>query len=147
MENTLKSLACFTKDSNNGENSDNEDNDNNKIPPIIDVGNKVDLISNTSILEKYQNMKLVSSKTLIGINDLMLEIEKMILKATNRIKMVIRVNNGGEEMAWLYKNAAVTNVQADPNNEQNILLDVIIHQSKLQIFKHHFIGKNYKQSQ
>ena len=75
----------------------------------------------------------------MGINDLLLSIEEMLLNQTNRQKIIIKVSMGGEEMQWLYKNAAVTESAADPDNSQQILLSVVIHKAKLQQFKHHFV--------
>lgn len=46
---------------------------------------------------------------------------------------------GGEEMQWLYKNSAVTESAADPEDSQQILMSVVIHNAKLQQFKHHFV--------
>lgn len=105
---------------------------------VINVGNKVDLVAK----EKYQefgDLQMISSTTLIGINDLMENVETRLLAATKRMKMIVRVPNGGPEMQWLYKNAAVTNSDADPKDSQQLLLNVVISQSVLEQFKHHFL--------
>lgn len=107
---------------------------------IINVGNKFDLHPNPDDFRKTStDLKLISSKKLTGIDELLIDIEKVILKLTNRVKMVMKVPNGGEEMAWLYKNAAVTACSADSNNCQQILLHVVIAETVIQQFKYKFL--------
>lgn len=108
-----------------------------KIESIINVGNKVDLIQGQKDFDK---LPLISSTTLEGVNDLLMDLEDKMLKATERMKMTIRVPMGGAEMQWLYKNSAVTNSEADPNDNQKILLYVVISTVALEQFKHTFIG-------
>lgn len=130
VESTLKSLIARTK-------TDPELTD---LQPkkIINVGNKIDLLPEVNSLE---DITLVSSKTLAGINDLMIEIEQAVLEATNRVKMIFSVRSGSEEMSWLYKNAAVTNVTSDPKDQQKSLLKVVITKSRIEQFKHYFLKK------
>lgn len=106
---------------------------------VINVGNKVDLVP----LEQrnFKELRTISSKTQAGIHDLLLDVEEKLLAATNRIKMTMRVSNGGEEMQWLYKNSAVTASEADPKDSQMILLHVVISHLTLQQFKNRFVGK------
>lgn len=133
VEQTLRSLL---------QNSSNEDREQ-LFNNIINVGNKCDLIQpdDRDQWTGVENLQLISSKTLTGINDLMHEVERKILLATNRKKITIRIAMGGEESVWLYKNAAVTEVVGDPNNEQKCLMTVIITEAKLQQFRHIFVKK------
>lgn len=108
-----------------------------KLENIINVGNKMDLLKEE---KDFGNLPLISSTNLSGINELLMDMEAKILEATERIKMTIRVPMGSEEMQWLYKSAAVTNSQADPNDDQKILLHVVISNVALEQFKHTFIG-------
>lgn len=133
VEHTLQSLL---------QNSNNEDRER-LFNNIINVGNKCDLIQ-PGDLEQWtsvENLQLISSKTLSGINELMEDVEKEILLATNRKKITIRIPMGCAESVWLYKNAAVTEVVGDPKNQQNCLMTVIISEAKLQQFRHIFVGK------
>lgn len=133
VEHTLQSLL---------QNSNNEERER-LFNNIINVGNKSDLLANDDF-EKFSagdNLRLISSKTLSGINDLMEEVEKQILLATNRRKITIRVPMGCSESVWLYKNTAVTEVVGDPNNQQNCLMTVITTEAKLQQFRHIFVRK------
>lgn len=133
VEATLQSLLINSKNSHNIKLLEN----------IINVGNKCDLIDKSENFSNYGNdLNVISSTTLAGINDLQLEIERKILMMTNRTKMRIKVPMGGEESLWLYKNTAVTDSKADPNDSQNILLSVVISESKLQQFRHHFLHTN-----
>lgn len=132
VEQTLKSLL---------QNSPNEDNEK-LLASIINVGNKCDLIDETRAeLHKTNNLSLISSKTLTGIEDLQFEVEKRILVATQRRQIIIKVPMGGSEASWLYKNAAVTETTDDPKNPQNLLLNVVISEAKLQQFRHHFVKR------
>lgn len=117
----------------------------NKILPtnFINVGNKFDLIEDPSqfTADVSMDMKLISSTQLTGINELLMEIEEKVLKLTKRVKMVIKVPNGGEEMAWLYKNSAVASSDVDPDDSQKILLNIVIAESVLQQFKYKFLNR------
>lgn len=111
--------------------------DGSHLPPIINVGNKVDLYSGD--LDRFAEMEVVSSKTFAGINDLLQTLENAVLETTHRRKMTIKVRSGGEEAAWLYKNTAVTDTEADPKSPEHILMHVVISEPTLQQFKHKFI--------
>lgn len=133
VEHTLQSLL---------QNSTNEESER-LFDNIINVGNKCDLIKPDDMGQwtSVENFHLISSKTLSGINDLMVEVEEQLLVATNRKKITIRIPMGCEESVWLYKNATVTDVVGDPKNEQKCLMTVIISEAKLQQFRHIFVGK------
>lgn len=105
---------------------------------VINVGNKVDLVPADE--RNFDDLRTISSKTLAGVNDLLVEVEQKLLSVTNRMTMTMRVPMGGEEMQWLYKNAAVADSEADANNSQMMLLHVVISNAKLQQFKHRFVG-------
>lgn len=136
VEKTLLLLMTkkLTSNSKNSENLPKMDN-------LINIGNKVDLLENKEGNEKkdFGNLKVISSTTFVGINDLVTELEERILDATNRSKITFRVPMGTEEMQWLYKNSAVTSSEADPKDNQKILLHVVISKPTLEQFKHRFI--------
>ncbi|XP_049283756.1 putative GTP-binding protein 6 [Anopheles funestus] len=120
---------------------------------IINVGNKIDLVADPSEFtiecngggkqpsSDYDRLHLISSQTLVGVHELLLELERRVLMVTGRQRIVIRVPMGGAEMAWLYKNAAVTETAADPDNAERLLVSVVITEAKLQQFRHLFIRK------
>lgn len=109
---------------------------------VINVGNKMDLLTaDNSSESNFPDLMLISSKHMLGIDQLLAQVETKILHATQRQKMTICVPMGGAEASWLYKNSAVTDTQADPNNAQNLQLHVVISAAKLQQFKHHFLRK------
>ncbi|XP_055614527.1 putative GTP-binding protein 6 [Uranotaenia lowii] len=131
VESTLKSLMKTTSNNVHRKPLDN----------IINVGNKVDLLQDHNRISQEQkdNLLLVSSKTQLGINSLLEEIERKILHLTRRQKLLIRVPMGGAEVAWLYKNSAVTDTAADPENSQRMLVQAVITEAKLQQFRYHFV--------
>ncbi|XP_053658819.1 putative GTP-binding protein 6 [Anopheles marshallii] len=117
---------------------------------VINVGNKIDLVPNPAGLTiecndakqpTYDRLHLISSQTLVGVHELLLEVERRVLMVTGRQRIVIRVPMGGTEIAWLYKNAAVTETAADPENAERMLVSVVITEAKLQQFRHLFIRK------
>lgn len=112
-----------------------------KLDNLINIGNKVDLLENNegNKQKDFGNLKVISSKTFVGINELVTELEERILEATSRSKITFRVPMGTEEMQWLYKNSAVTSSEADPKDNQKILLHVVISKPVLEQFKHRFI--------
>ncbi|XP_037814243.1 putative GTP-binding protein 6 [Lucilia sericata] len=130
VETTLKSLT---------QNMSWETEDKVDLPPIISVGNKIDLL-NSKDVNSFTGLK-VSAKKQQGLSELMVEIENHILATTNRRKLTIRVPNGGIEMSWLYKNAAVVHIKADSVDSQNLLMDIVIKESVLQQFKKQFCQK------
>lgn len=105
---------------------------------VINVGNKLDLVPLED--RNFKELRTISSTTLAGINDLLIDVEKKLLTVTNRMQMTMRVPTGGQEMQWIYKNAAVTDSEADEKDSQMILLHVVISEAKLQQFKHRFVG-------
>lgn len=125
VENTLKKLFHSIEDN------------SKKIPPVINVGNKLDLVSEYS----GENIISVSSKTLHGLNQLLTSIEENILIETDRKKVILRVTNGGPEVSWLYKNGAVTSVKADENNSNYLLVQVLINNASMHKFKTIFLAK------
>ncbi|XP_052866894.1 putative GTP-binding protein 6 [Anopheles cruzii] len=112
---------------------------------IINVGNKIDLVPDPSDLPRSADtdaddrLHLISSQTLHGVHELLMEVERRVLRVTGRQRMVIRVPMGGQEVAWLYKNAAVTETAADSENAERMLVSVVITEAKLQQFRHLFI--------
>lgn len=136
VEKTLLTLMTkrLTSSSKNSEDVPKMDN-------LINIGNKVDLLENNegNKQKDFGNLKVISSKTFVGINELVTELEERILEATSRSKITFRVPMGTEEMQWLYKNSAVTSSEADPKDNQKILLHVVISKPVLEQFKHRFI--------
>jgi GTP-binding protein HflX len=132
VENTLKNLLKSIR----------RNDDDVTLDNVINVGNKIDLVDENS--RSFNDLITVSSTTLSGMNDLMIKIEDLLLKATDRLKITIRVPMGGDEMQWLYKNSAVTSSEADPNNNEKLLLHVVISRTALDQFKHHFISGGRK---
>lgn len=112
------------------------------LEKILVVGNKVDLLPDNDSGDRNKDCSvLVSSVTNEGLSELEKKIEKLVLEATGRISIKIRVPMDGEEMKWLYKHAVVTKVLTDSENSQHLVLTVIITEAQLNIFKHIFIKK------
>lgn len=115
-----------------------------KIPPIINVGNKIDLMSSQGHPEPHKDIFYVSATEGTGLMELTLEIERQILTLTGRRKVTMRVRNGGPEVTWLYKNTAVKNVRADDSSAEHLLITVVIDELTMQQFKREFLSANYQ---
>lgn len=138
VEKTLKSLLKT------------DDEDRQKLlSNIITVGNKCDLLNDddkamelmTDGRKTVSPPHIISAHTMQGINDLRFEIEKKILRLTERIHMIIRVPMGGPELTWLNKKCAVTRTVADPKNPEYLMVHVVITQMVVQQFKNEFLTK------
>lgn len=138
VERTLKSLL-----------QDSGEEGEHLLENIITVGSKCDLVDDLEsakklmdfVDEKSPSKHIISSTEMTGINDLCIEIERRILKATNRIKMIIRVPQSGDELAWLYKNAAVTRTLPDPKDCEYLMVHVVITELTVTHFKNEFLKK------
>lgn len=119
---------------------------------IINVGNKCDLVDDlnqskeifelmTDKNETSEPMHFVSCYKGTGIDTLTEAIEKNLLKVTNRKKMIIRVPQGGEEHAWLYKNTAVVHTQICDKNNEYLKVHVLLTDLNLTQFKNEFLKK------
>lgn len=120
---------------------------------VINVGNKCDLVQRldkriehfedlSDINETQEPMHFISCTKATGLPELKQAIERNLLKVTNRKKMVIRVPQGGEEMAWLYKNTAVTHTEIDPKNNEYLRVHVFLTELALIQFKIIFLKKS-----
>lgn len=119
---------------------------------IINVGNKCDLVENLSQSkgtieykpnknETSEPMHFVSCHKGTGVENLIEAIEKNILQVTNRKKMIIRVPQGGEELAWLYKNTAVIQTEICDKNNEYLKIHVLLTDLNLTQFKNTFLKK------
>lgn len=119
---------------------------------IINVGNKCDLVENISDFMATHNtltdgsslfepMHFISSTKSTGLHDLEMSIERNILRVTDRKKIIIRVPNGGHELAWLYKNTAVTHTEADPKSSNFLLVHAILTDLAFLQFKSFFLKR------
>lgn len=119
---------------------------------IINVGNKCDLVENLDqrikIFEEFSNenetsepMHFISCTKGTNLSNLQEAIEKNILTVTNRKKMIIRVPQGGEEVAWLYKNMSVTHIEICEKNHEYTKVHVLYTDLALTLFKNTFLKK------
>lgn len=119
---------------------DNTFQNKNILGNVITIGNKVDLVNEHGVAVP-EDIHQISSVTLEGVSELLEKVEKRLLELTGRQKFIIKVPMGGEEVKWLYKNSAVTDSEADPEDSQKIVMHVVISHAKFQQFKHHFLNQ------
>lgn len=105
---------------------------------VLTVGNKIDALPpGHSVPEEYD--LLISAIKGIGLTELKLRVQDMVVEATGRKTLTMRVRNGGKEYLWLMKHAAVSKVIEDETSAEHLLLDVVISEAALNKFKHEFI--------
>ncbi|VEN61320.1 unnamed protein product [Callosobruchus maculatus] len=107
----------------------------NILNKIVNVGNKCDIVKNT---EQF-DMLLISAKEGIGLEQLRNLLENRILEVTGRKRITIKIENGSEEMRWLYKNSTVLSETPDDKDMQHVHLEVVITEANLSKFKHYFV--------
>ncbi|EMP32578.1 Putative GTP-binding protein 6 [Chelonia mydas] len=102
------------------------------LDSVVEVHNKVDLI------ERYQspetNAIAVSALLGYGLEELKGEIERTVLKTTGKNILTIKVNLGGPQLSWLYKEATVQEVDVMPE-DGTANVKVIISNSALGKYK------------
>ncbi|XP_022205972.2 putative GTP-binding protein 6 [Nilaparvata lugens] len=120
--------------------------DQSLVKNIIVVANKVDLLTKKQLQTLEGNgMLQISCANNSGLSQLRDEVQRILLNVTDRVKIRIRVANGGPEFSWLYKESSVVDVVMDENNGQFIFMDVIVTKTNLERFKFEFIMKKKRE--
>lgn len=141
VEKTLKGLLY-----------DSDDDRPKLLSNIINVGNKCDLVSDLDEIKRSygelnnnnatgETMHFISSTKMTGLRELAQAIERNILCVTERKKIIIRVPQGGHELAWLYKNTAVTSTEADQKNSEYLFVHAVVTELALTQFKNIFLSR------
>ncbi|RWS16562.1 putative GTP-binding protein 6-like protein [Dinothrombium tinctorium] len=104
---------------------------------IIEVANKIDCVPESD-LKTSENEMPVSAAKGINIEPLKERIEQRLLANTNRTLREVRVPMGGEQSQWLWKEATVVGVRADPNDENFALMEVLFTNASFARFKSRF---------
>uniref|UniRef100_A0A8C4V7Y8 Putative GTP-binding protein 6 n=1 Tax=Falco tinnunculus TaxID=100819 RepID=A0A8C4V7Y8_FALTI len=84
------------------------------LDSMVEVHNKVDLIERYKPTE--ENALAISALHGHGLEELKEEIEKKILTATGKKILTVSVNLEGPQLSWLYKEAAVQEVEVMPED-------------------------------
>uniref|UniRef100_A0A8C3R4X7 Putative GTP-binding protein 6 n=1 Tax=Cyanoderma ruficeps TaxID=181631 RepID=A0A8C3R4X7_9PASS len=84
------------------------------LDSIVEVHNKVDLVERYKPAE--ENALAVSALHGHGLEELKQEIEKKILTATGKKILTVNINLEGPQLSWLYKEAAVQEVEVMPED-------------------------------
>ncbi|KAI5705669.1 hypothetical protein M8J76_015093 [Diaphorina citri] len=106
---------------------------------VLVVGNKVDAVPpGERVTEEYD--LLISATRGTGLAQLKEKVQDMILEATGRKNITMRVRSGGSEYQWLMKHTAVSNIREDETSAEHLLLDVVMTDVIMNKFKHEFIS-------
>jgi len=110
------------------------------LDKMITVGNKIDKIdSNLWKKVKNEGMLPISATEGYGVPILAKQLEKTLIQVTDRKRVKFKVRMGGEEYSWLYKTAAINQVEVDSSDENFCHLTVTLTTTDLNRFKSIFI--------
>ncbi|XP_038612951.1 putative GTP-binding protein 6 isoform X2 [Tachyglossus aculeatus] len=84
------------------------------LDSIVEVHNKVDLMDRYTPSEP--NAVAVSALRGHGLEELKAEIDRMVLKATGRKVLTLKIDLAGAQLSWLYKEATVQEVDVIPED-------------------------------
>ncbi|XP_063228745.1 putative GTP-binding protein 6 [Bacillus rossius redtenbacheri] len=109
------------------------------VENLVVVGNKTDLAPPDALRNEPPDTLQVSATTHRGLTQLCEKLEQVVVAATNRMVVVMKVPMGGAEAAWLYKEATVVDVKADEDDMQCMLMKVVISRENIARFRRYFI--------
>jgi GTP-binding protein HflX len=118
----------------------------NMLNNMIKIYNKIDRVKDLNDLmakKESPNAYFVSCKTGYGVSDLKIIIEKKVYKKMNYIELKLKINQGSDEMAFLYKNSVIKSIK-ESENSQFVLMNVLI--NKVNAFKFASLFPNVKVS-
>ncbi|XP_005103897.1 putative GTP-binding protein 6 [Aplysia californica] len=117
-----------------------------QLSNMIEVYNKVDLLSEEELGELDSNILPVSAVTGQGFQELGMRLQTALMAATDRMEKVFRIPNSEVMLQWLYQEAAVKSVEPDPKDGQFLIVQVIISKRAYGIFRARFTQKKTKTS-
>lgn len=103
---------------------------------MIEVGNKIDLLP--AIPEVDYAMHPVSARKGTGIGELRSTIENQLVINTGRETVRFRVQTGGPQYMWLYKEGGLKACVVDSTDANYVNIDVVLTPVALARFKHCF---------
>ncbi|CAL1529591.1 unnamed protein product [Lymnaea stagnalis] len=113
-----------------------------KMMSMIEVYNKMDIISPQDAASLDQEILQISAVTGQGLAELGLKLEEALLSTTSHMKKTFRIPNSEQILSWLYQEAAVSSAHPDPKDGQYLIVDVIISQPAYGKFCARFSRKN-----
>ncbi|XP_066475337.1 putative GTP-binding protein 6 [Tiliqua scincoides] len=114
---------------------------NHLLDSIIEVHNKVDLID--GYLPTEPSTIAISALHGHGLEKLKEEVERTVLKVTEKNSLTIKVNLSGPQLSWLYKEATVQDVDIIPEEDGAANVKVIISNSALGRYRRLFPQSRY----
>jgi 50S ribosomal subunit-associated GTPase HflX len=99
-----------------------------KLKNMLTIYNKCDLVQGEEpdySNKEESNAYYVSCKTGQGLAQIKQIIEKKIFKLLEYIQLNLKVSQGSEEMAYLYKNSIVKETK-DSNDSQYVIMNIMI---------------------
>uniref|UniRef100_T1J1K0 Hflx-type G domain-containing protein n=1 Tax=Strigamia maritima TaxID=126957 RepID=T1J1K0_STRMM len=113
--------------------------DQKLLDNMIEIDNKVDLMTEEERFSKNSAALSVSLVTGEGVSDLKQLIQDKILHPqSNLMSVQFRVPTGGQEFRWLYKEANVTSTDADESDTQFVYIRTVLTKASLSKFRHRF---------
>jgi len=112
-----------------------------QIGRVIDVYNKVDLLEEEELNELDPGILPISAVTGQGFAELGQHLNKALIATSGQMEKTFKIPNSETMLAWLQKEAAVSEVKPDPTNSQFLLVHVLISKKAYGKFQSKFSRK------
>jgi len=107
------------------------------ISSMITVGNKIDLVDQLKVNLDSSDL-LISATKGINLEELVNQINSKLVKNTDRMLIKLRIPNGGKELTWLYKESTISEMEADKNDNNFLLVKAFMTRAVREKFKSYF---------
>lgn len=105
---------------------------------VIEVGNKIDLVSTSEGAESCTTDHRISCVDGTGLVELQETIERRLMENTGRTVARLRIPTGGAEYAWLYREGTLYLSGVDDRDPNYSIVDVVLTPAALSKFRHNF---------
>lgn len=97
-----------------------------KLDRMITVYNKIDKLKQLAQPADDPNTFYVSCKTGSGLSELQARIERDIFKQLGYVELNLLLAQGGDELAFLYKNSIIREIRDNPTDANYLIANVLI---------------------
>lgn len=116
-----------------------------QVTNMIEVYNKVDLVSDEELTELDKGILPISALTGQGFPELSLRLQEALISAAGLLEKTFRIPNSETMLEWLFDESDVVSVDPDEKDAQYLIVHVRISQRSYGIFRSRF-SKKSKQS-
>jgi 50S ribosomal subunit-associated GTPase HflX len=116
-----------------------------KLKNMITIYNKCDLLKNQdrnliSSSNKSANVFYISCKNNQGIDELKSHIEESVYASLKFIKLDLKLRQGSDELAYIYKNAIVREIRECETSSEYVVVKILINKTNALKFVKRYPG-------